>query len=359
MILTFLRLLIVAFLLICGNALAAKSDRQVGEVTWRFSHFLPATHSLAKAMSEWAQNLQQATDGKLNIVVFPASQLGSGLDHYDMVRTRVAHLAWIVPGYEQGRFPIFSLLETPFLISNAVSGARAFHQWYTRYADLEMESVMPCLLTTSPPGRLNFKQQRVDTPEGIRGKRMRVANATVARYMRSLGGVTVNIPLSEARHALERGMIDGMPFGAYSIKTMSLDSALLSHLDLPFSSSPAVVGINRRSLAELPDALRSKVMDYCDAEWSGRVVQDWQQLEMQAMATFREDPEREVYAIGKEQVKNWVNRAEPLIAEWKLLSSRRGLQNPENALEHLYTVLRTNAAGFSSRNGKKSAEAVK
>ena len=323
-------------------AVAVKADADV--VSWRFSHFLPATHALSRDMLAWSEALSEATDQRIQITTFPASQLGSGLDHYDMVRTQVAHLAWIVPGYEQGRFPIFSVLETPFLISNAAKGARSFHEWYPEYADLEMPEVVPCLFTTSPPGKLNFKTKKIVSPDDMKGARIRVANATVGRYVRSLGGVTINIPLSEARHALERGMMDGTAFGPYTITALSLDKSLKKHLDMPFSSSPAIVGLNKKAYQSLAPDLQDIVDQFCTPEHSAKVMTSWQRLAANADAEFRETGLYDIYKIPPETSQAWIDKAVPLIDEWQGLAADKGVKDPEAALEDLRQVIRVNNA---------------
>ncbi len=328
----------IARLLLCtlmAGTFAAQASDESAKTIWRFSHFLPANHALAQGMADWAHQLEQASGGKIEIRIYPSSQLGSGLDHYDMVARRVAQLGWIVPGYEQGRFPIFSILETPFLISDATTGVQAFHAWYSDYAQLEMEEVIPCLMTSSPPGRLSFTDKRVSQPSDIAGLRIRVANAAVGRYVRSLGGVTINIALSEARQSLERGMIDGMPFGFYSIQSMNLGKLLQLHLDLPFSSSPAILGINREEYVALDSTTREVVDSFCTADWSSKVVARWVALEEQTREQYLQDNEREVYSASSSTKEQWMDATQPLVTEWRSLAERRGLNNSEQALNRL------------------------
>src|SRR5438270_11023446 len=90
----------------------------------KISHWVPASHSLQKALEDWAAAVEKDSGGTVKSKVFPAQQLGKAFDHYDMARDGIADVTYINPGYQPGRFPIIAAGELPFLIPSTKRGAK-------------------------------------------------------------------------------------------------------------------------------------------------------------------------------------------------------------------------------------------
>ena len=77
-----------------GAGVALAQDKKV---TLKLSYWVPPSHALTPGYKEWDEALRKATNGTLSIQLFPSSQLGSGPDHYDMVRRGIADIGLIIP----------------------------------------------------------------------------------------------------------------------------------------------------------------------------------------------------------------------------------------------------------------------
>src|ERR1700758_3300564 len=107
----------------------------------KLSHWVPASHPLQKALEDWGAAVEKASGGTIKYKVFPAQQLGKAFDHYDMARDGIADIAYVSPGYQPGRFPIFAAANLPFMLANAKGGTEALDDWYRKYAATEMKDV--------------------------------------------------------------------------------------------------------------------------------------------------------------------------------------------------------------------------
>src|SRR5690606_11476140 len=95
------------------------------EIELTLSHWVPGTHPLqVTGMEPWAESIKEASNGRIQINIFPASQLGAAGDHYDMARDGIVDIGFINPGYQPGRFPILAAAEIPFLFADARGGLR-------------------------------------------------------------------------------------------------------------------------------------------------------------------------------------------------------------------------------------------
>lgn len=116
-----------------------------------------------------------------------------------MAKQGIVDLAWVIPGYTAGRFPIYALTEVPFMASDSVRGAKAIHEWYLQHgAEQEMSDVKLCFIHA--PGALH-SQEKITAPEGIAGKNVRPAHATMAPFVSLLGGGPVQVSAPEVRGA--------------------------------------------------------------------------------------------------------------------------------------------------------------
>ena len=142
-----------AGLLLLGEAGAA-------EVELRLAHWVPAQHPIqSQGFEPWAQSISEASEGRINITIYPAQQLGAAPDHYDMARDGIADITHINPGYQPGRFPIIGHGEIPCLITNAKAGSKALDAWYRAYAEQEMSEVHYCLAHLHSPGTFHSKEK--------------------------------------------------------------------------------------------------------------------------------------------------------------------------------------------------------
>src|SRR5580693_5080388 len=109
----------------------------------KLSHWVPPSHPLQKAIQEWGDDIQKASNGTITYKIYPSQQLGKAFDHYDMARDGIADFVYVNPGYQPGRFPIISAGELPFLVGQAKGGNRAIAAWVTQLGGTNVQSSAP------------------------------------------------------------------------------------------------------------------------------------------------------------------------------------------------------------------------
>lgn len=294
------------------------------DYTLRLAHWLPPTHPIQTlGMTDWIQSLSEASGGRIAVDIYPAQQLGAAPDHYDMTRDGIADIGYVNPGYQAGRFPLYSLLEVPFHMDNAERGAQAFHEWYAPLAETEMSDVIFCMANPHDPGTIH-SQVPILEPGDISGLNVRPAHATMARFISSLGGGPVQVPAPEAREAIANGTADAITFPWNSIWIFGIDAETTQHLDMPFYVSGQLMLINKDTVAGMPEDLQQVVMDHCTPEWSARFSKGWAEDEASGRQKALDDPEHTVNVPTDAQVQMWRDAAAPLIDQWKADAAATG-----------------------------------
>ena len=149
-----MRLIKICVLAVCGLALGLgvrAASAQDKTFTLKLSHWVPPSHPLQKAIQDWADDIEKASNGTIKYQIYPSQQLGKAFDHYDMARDGIADFAYVNPGYQPGRFPIIAAGELPFLVGKAKGGNRAVDAWYRQYAATEMKDVHYCFAFVLDP----------------------------------------------------------------------------------------------------------------------------------------------------------------------------------------------------------------
>ncbi|WP_158968226.1 TRAP transporter substrate-binding protein [Chachezhania sediminis] len=299
---------------------------QASDVTLRLSHWVPAGIAPAKAGIEpWAKSVEEASNGSIKIQIFPAQQLGKAPDHYDMAKQGIVDFAWVNPGYTAGRFPVYALTEIPFMADNSVRGAKAIHEWYVEYgAPAEMEDVKFCFVHPHAPGTLHSKT-KITKPEEVKGKNVRPAHGTMARFISLLGGGPVQVPAPEVREALARGTAEAVTFPWGAMYDFKLTGEVPQHLDMPFYLSAQSLVMNKASYDKLSDANKKVIDEHCSPEWSAKVAQGWNDDDMAARDKLIADPDQTLNEPTAEEVEAWRAASQPLIEEWKASVNAKGL----------------------------------
>jgi TRAP-type C4-dicarboxylate transport system substrate-binding protein len=314
---------------------------QAQDVTLRLSHWLPPQHAVPQTgMKEWMESITEASGGSIQFEVFPAQQLGAAPDHYDMTRDGIADIGYANPGYNAGRFPVFELVGVPFLGKDGANSAKAIHEWYLDYAGEEMSDVYFCLVNPHNPGRFHANTE-IKVPSDVNGLSVRPAHSTMARFVNSLGGSSVQVPAPEAREALARGSADAVTFPYEAMKIFNIAEETKFHNDMPLYLSAQVLLFNKARYDGLTDEQRTVIDDHCTPEWSKRFSEGWAEYDNGVREEIMNDPEHTVYTPTAEEVQLWREAAKPTLEAWKEDVKAKGY-DADAVLEGLRSALAAN-----------------
>lgn len=177
----------------------------------KMAHYVPPGHFFSKYLADWAKDLEEQSDGRLQIEIFDSAQMGPTPRYFDFARTGVADITWWLHGATPGRFPLTELINTPFLVGSAEIGTKVLNDPEVReYLDKEHEGVKVFYLLTHQPGNLHTAGKPVREPSDLQGMRIRFAAATIRDYIDAIGGTPVGVPPPEMAEALQKKTIDGV-----------------------------------------------------------------------------------------------------------------------------------------------------
>ncbi|MGC2520019.1 MAG: TRAP transporter substrate-binding protein [Burkholderiales bacterium] len=329
----------VALLFAAGIAVAQDKPVQL-----KLSSWVPPQHPLNPALIAWAEDIKKASGGTITMTLFPSEQMGKAFDHYDMARDGIADFAYVNPGYQPGRFPVFAAASLPFLATNGKGGSAAIDAWYRQYAAKEMKEVHFCFAFAHDPGAFHARK-KITLPDDIRGMKVRPATSTIGQMVTLLGGVNVQSSAPEARDMLERGVADAITFPWGSIVLFGIDKVTKFHMDLPLYVTPFVWVMNPAKYDALAPGQKKVIDQHCTTEWAGKVASPWADFEFGGHAKLAAEAGHEVYKLTPQQVAAWHKAVAPTEAAWADGVKKAGY-DPKKVLDGLKQSLAKYKSGF-------------
>lgn len=126
----------------------------------------------------------------------------------DQVRDGVADVVWTLPSYTPGRFPLMSVFELPFKVSDAVATSKAAQEFYETHARAEFADVHPLMFHVHARGVIHVKGKAILTVDDLKGLKLRAPSRPVGDAL-ALRAAAIFMPVPQVPEALSKRVIDG------------------------------------------------------------------------------------------------------------------------------------------------------
>lgn len=199
-------LLTVTFLFITGCQTSSNSK------IIKLGHGLDISHPVHKSMVYMGELLEQKSNGKMKIKIYPNQQLGTERELVELLQIGSVDITKVSASVLENFAPSYSVLSIPFI----------FNSEEHRFNVLEGEIGKEILddgkeywfqgLCFYDAGSRSFytKDKPIYTPSDLEGQKIRVMESQTAMTMvRSLGGSPTPISFGELYTALQQGVVDG------------------------------------------------------------------------------------------------------------------------------------------------------
>lgn len=254
-------------------ALTSGLATSLGAEVLRLSSFEPpVAHVTKNILTPWAEDVNAASDGELDIQIFPGGTLGRNpAQQLKLVEDGVADIAWVIPGYTPGRFDQGTVAELPFLVPNATVGSEAM--WKLSQSGLltgDYENFKLIGVMASYPNGLASTVE-VTEPADLKGQNIRAPGPVMLSAINSLEAVPVGgITGPTLAESISRGLIAGTftQFGA--IETFRVGDVISHYIDLPLGATPMLIVMNKAKYDGLSDTAKAAIDQYSGAAFSER-----------------------------------------------------------------------------------------
>ncbi len=255
--------LLVTPLAACGSAGALAGDEGT-EYTLLAGHQLAAGTPFDDGLHEFADLVEDKTDGRVGVEVYPAAQLGSETDMFENMRNGTMDVAVVAPGSIAEFVPELSILSMPFLVTTREHRDRVITSPVAEELEqLVQEETGNHTLTYFGGGiRQMFFTEPVENPEDLNDRLFRVQPSTVLTDTFSAVGLEPTVvAYDELYNALQQDVVAGADNEAVFIESEKFFEQAPQIYLTQHEVTVRPVMISGQTLEELPDDLRAQVLE--------------------------------------------------------------------------------------------------
>ena len=198
---------------VLGAGVSAPTLLRAQTTSIRWGESLAANHPQVLMAEMIAKDVREKTGGRIDIQVFPNSQLGSGKEMIEMVSGGALHMTTDGAGALGAFLPQLSVIEAPYLWRDAAHMAKvAGTSIYAKINDDLIAKRGMRMLNVTYYGKrhLTTGSKQVRTPADMVGFKLRVPPVDTFRAMAEAWGARATpIAFGELYLALSQGAVDG------------------------------------------------------------------------------------------------------------------------------------------------------
>ncbi|MBA7598409.1 2,3-diketo-L-gulonate-binding periplasmic protein YiaO [subsurface metagenome] len=221
--------LVTVFLVTLLAASSAFSAGQEKKIVLRLGHIRETTHPTHLAALKFKELVEQKSEGRIEVKVYPNSQLGDPKEMFvkmqtgdlEMVYGGINTFAWIKGG------EAFEITAIPFLYRDYEHMRKSllsdFFQPIIEKAEKETKIKIININGDTAPRGLTTKDRPIRNADDFKGLKIRTAaSPTVLATMKALGALPQQVPFAELYMALKTGVVDAQENGALVVLSKSL-----------------------------------------------------------------------------------------------------------------------------------------
>ena len=288
--------------------------------------FSPKQTIQAKVFPVWAKKINEMTNGKVNVTMFPGGALGKTPDHYGLAEKGIADISYTLQDYTPGRFPMTSVFELPFMIPSAAKTSRAMWKVYEKFPEFRKEysKVKLLALFCHPGGHFNTVKKPIRSLDDFKGMKFRTASPHVTKALKVFGAIPVNMPVTEVYTALERGVVEGTVLPWEGNFVFKLAELLKYGTEADFYTMTMMVVMNKKKWNSLPDDVKKVIDETTGLAMSSKAgeVYDASRPFMKKMCLKKGMQALQLSSADKQKLKDLVS---PLRNEWIKEMEAKGL----------------------------------
>lgn len=253
----------VVVMLVGAVSLLPVAQANAKTITLKFATGFSPKHTMqTKVFEPWAEKISQMSNGQVKVTFYPGGALGKTPDHYDLAEKGITDISYSLHDYTPGRFPLTSVFELPFIIKSATNTSKAMWKAYEAFPEFreEYKKVKLLALFCHPAGNFNTIHKPIKTLEDLQGMKFRTASPYVTEALKIFGAVPVNMPITEAYTALERGVVEGTVLPWEGNFVFKLAELLKYGTETDFYTMTMMVVMNKRKWDSLPEDIQ-KIID--------------------------------------------------------------------------------------------------
>lgn len=321
----------------------------------RFASYNVPTAAEAVASKQWAEDVGEATDGRVTVEFFYQEALLSGAETLPGVADGRADMGYIAGAYYPAELPLSNVAGVPFLTENAEAQGRTFIDLYESSDALrqEWEAQGVHVLTWAPvPPNIVAMKEPADSLEDLEGKKIR-GYGYVSEALEMAGASAIGISQSEVYEALQRGVLDGTSGASIDIATDRDYQEVAPHfMDVNFGNYAVTANIiSLQTWEQMPEDIQEAITEVSEG-YLDQYLESLAELEVAACDELLEAG-GDVTLLDESATAEWEEEAGPAIQE--IWANDVEASNPEADTDAFFDEYTSTLEGYETESGYEPA----
>ncbi|MGI6286647.1 TRAP transporter substrate-binding protein [Neomoorella humiferrea] len=308
----------------CGssnNKQQSEGTKQ-GTINLRLADVVQPTHPMNVAAEKFAKKVQEKSNGRIKITIYPARQLGDDRQLFEQVQQGSLDMAEISVAPMGSTNPIVMALQMPFLFTDWDQYTKVIKSEATDklLKGLEKNNVKALAVYNAGFRHILTVNKPIKTPADLQGMKFRTAETPLhVDIFKALGANPTPMPYGEIYSGLQNKVIDGLEMDLSAILMekhyeVAKDVTLSKHF-----TWPAILMINTAKFNSLTPE-DQKIIQDAAKEVIDENVKDIAEIEKKAVS--------ELTAKGVKMIELSASELAPFIEATKGVEQKYSSQDP-------------------------------
>lgn len=297
-----------------GETTASADDGKT--YTLRVQSHDPEASATGTFLNNWAADVKEASNGRLDIQVFHGATMGGPKDTLDLVRNGAADIGWGLQSFFPDTFPVTEVFMLPTIgIEEAPVGSQAIWDFYnsTDYMDKEYSEFHVLLLHTNCQSPITTVGKKIEKVSDLKGMDLRGNAGPPNMFIEALGASPQSCAINDLYQNLNNNVYDGCItdwHGISSFKINEVNGGKVYFLDENVGLSTYYMIMNQNVYNGLPDDLK-KILDDTTADCL-KYTSAWNDVEAQIKETAKD----QIYTLSDEERANLQAVEQSVVDQW-------------------------------------------
>jgi TRAP-type C4-dicarboxylate transport system substrate-binding protein len=286
-------------------------------VKLRFGHPAgPKTHVVSQMVIPWSDRLSKASEGTLEITVFPAGQLGGNEVSLDAIKSGVQDIGWINTQYYPGKFNKSEVGLLPFEVVKSEAASEAMWRLFRsgliadEFADLKLLAIWAYPASTV---HTTFAARRL---EDFKGKKIATIGQFASEVAKHLGATPVAIEFTENYPAIQRGTVNGTLLQWTAVQPLRLWEVAKFHTEAGVYGAVTMIAMNKQSYDKLPAKAKEVIDANSGEKWSREWGQFWDRVDQEGRQEVRNQKDNTIIELDAKEQERWRTAILPVTNDW-------------------------------------------
>lgn len=302
-----------AAILTGGLIQSGYGQQEAKPIKLTFALFQPATAAVSKMNTEFAQEIEKRTNGRVQIQVFQSGSLLGAPAMFQGIRSGIADIGNCLTSYTAGNFPFTSIAELPNDGESAWAVSYAQYDFLQKYQPKEWNDVH--VLTVCSPAcdvlGIGTGKKAILKLEDMKGKSFRAVHADI---ITALGGTIKDVPMAEVFDSIAKGVVDGEVGSTEPLKSWKLGDVCKYITINTAPVQPAILwynAMNKTKWNSLPPDIQ-KIFTDVSKEYVGKLGLTWDDQAVAGVEYSRSVGDS-IYVLPKEEAARWTAAIMPVV----------------------------------------------